>query len=90
MQDESSVILIQDVPARAKTIIIDASLGPNGGHANVAEPWPSDAARGDASTPVPLGGLAWTWWCVALVLACSGARPRVTRYQPLGPWAMQI
>jgi hypothetical protein len=46
MQDESGVVLIQDVSARAETIIIDVSLGPNGGHVNVAEPWPSDAAGG--------------------------------------------
>jgi hypothetical protein len=38
--------------------------------------------------PCLRGALAWTWWCASLVLACLGAQPRATWYEPLGLWEL--
>jgi hypothetical protein len=29
-----------------------------------------------------------TWWCMALVLVCLGAPPRVMRLEPPSPWVI--
>jgi hypothetical protein len=44
------------VPALAGTVVINASLGNDGAHANVVEPRPGGAVGDDASTPLPLWG----------------------------------
>jgi hypothetical protein len=38
VQEESNVVLIQDVPARADTIAIDTPLGTDSAHTDVADP----------------------------------------------------
>jgi Mrp family chromosome partitioning ATPase len=55
VQEEKDDTLIKAVPAQVETVVVDAPLGTNGTHADVAEPYPSDTTRGDAPTHVPPG-----------------------------------
>jgi hypothetical protein len=67
MKEESGDVLIYDVPSRAETVVIDVSLGADGAYANMAEPRPSDAVRGDASAPGSLRSP-----CLDLVVSSPG------------------
>jgi hypothetical protein len=53
VREESDVVLMQDMLVHAKTVIVDALLGGNGGHVEVAKARSSPAAGGEASTSVP-------------------------------------
>jgi hypothetical protein len=53
--EDSGAALIQDVHIQAETVVVDALLGGNGAHADVAEARPSDTIGGETSAPVPPG-----------------------------------
>jgi hypothetical protein len=53
--EDSGAVLIQDVHIQAETVVVDALLGGNGAHADVAEARLSDTIGGETSAPVPLG-----------------------------------
>jgi hypothetical protein len=53
MVREESDVLMQDMLVHAKTVIVDALLGGNGGHVELAKARSSPAAGGEASTSVP-------------------------------------
>jgi hypothetical protein len=79
MQEENDAVLIQDVTTQAETVVIDVLQGADSAYADVAEAQPSDAAAGTTAAPVSPGGgggLAWTWWCAALVQVCPGTQSR--------------
>jgi hypothetical protein len=56
VEEESGAILIQNVPTQVEMVIVDALLGDDGAHSDMAVARPGDAARSDASALVPLGG----------------------------------
>jgi hypothetical protein len=70
-------------------VIVDAPLGGDGGHVEVAEARLGSTAGGEASAPVPCGGGAFAWplWCATRVLSYPGARTglRVMHYKPPRP-----
>jgi hypothetical protein len=53
--EDSGAVLIQDVHIQAETVVVDALLGGNGAHADVAEARPSDTIGGETSAPVRPG-----------------------------------
>jgi hypothetical protein len=67
VEEESGAILIQNVPTQVEMVIVDALLGDDGAHSDMAVARPGDAAGSDASALVPLGGT-----CLDLVVRILG------------------
>jgi hypothetical protein len=67
VEEESSAILIQNVPIHAEMVAVDASLGVDGARSDMAVARPGDAVGSDASALVPLWGT-----CLDLVVRVPG------------------
>jgi hypothetical protein len=57
VQEWSSTVLIQDVPAWAEMVSTNMQLGTDGVRADGAKPQPDDVTGRDPLAPMPLGGL---------------------------------